>query len=192
LMSCTFVEQVLRRGSDLASRRSMQDGMSLFESGQALRQKEKTTMRAVIQRILQAQVNVNSELVGQIDKGLLVYLSVGKGDTAKDAEFMAEKLVNLRIFADDAGKMNRSVLDIGGSILIVSNFTLHGDCHKGRRPSFDAAAEPDSAKELYERIAQLVAQQDVAVEKGVFGEYMSVSSVNDGPVTFLLDSGRLF
>jgi D-tyrosyl-tRNA(Tyr) deacylase len=149
-------------------------------------------MRAVIQRVLQAQVKVNRELVGQIDKGLLVYLSVGKDDAAKDAEFMAEKLVNLRIFADDAGKMNRSVLDIGGSILIVSNFTLHGDCRKGRRPSFDAAAEPESAKKLYERVAQLVAQQGVAVEKGIFGEYMSVSSVNDGPVTFLLDSGRLF
>ncbi len=149
-------------------------------------------MRAVIQRILQAQVNVNSELVGQIDKGLLVYLSVGKDDTAKDAEFMAEKLVNLRIFADDAGKMNRSVLDIGGSILLVSNFTLHGDCRKGRRPSFDAAAEPELAEELYERVVQLIAQQGVAVEKGAFGEYMNVSSINDGPVTFLLDSGRLF
>jgi D-tyrosyl-tRNA(Tyr) deacylase len=149
-------------------------------------------MRAVIQRVLQAQVSVNNEPVGQIDKGLLVYLSVGKGDTAKDAEFMAEKLVNIRIFADDAGKMNRSMLDIGGGILIVSNFTLHGDCRKGRRPSFDAAAEPESAEELYESVAQLVAQQGVAVEKGIFGEYMSVSSVNDGPVTFLLDSGRLF
>jgi D-tyrosyl-tRNA(Tyr) deacylase len=149
-------------------------------------------MRAVIQRVLQAQVSVNNKPVGQIDKGLLVYLSVGKDDAAKDAEFMAEKLVNLRIFADDAGKMNRSVLDIGGSILIVSNFTLHGDCRKGRRPSFDAAAEPESAKKLYERVAQLVAQQGVAVEKGIFGEYMSVSSVNDGPVTLLLDSSRLF
>jgi len=149
-------------------------------------------MRAVIQRVLQAQVSVNNEPVGKIDKGLLVYLSVGKDDTAKDAEFMAEKLVNLRIFADDAGKMNRSVLDIGGSILLVSNFTLHGDCRKGRRPSFDAAAEPELAEELYERVVQLIAQQGVAVEKGAFGEYMNVSSINDGPVTFLLDSGRLF
>ncbi len=145
-------------------------------------------MRAVIQRVLQAQVKVDSQQVGQIDKGLLVYLSVGKGDTIKDAEFMAEKLVNLRIFSDEAGKMNRSVLDVGGRILLVSNFTLHGDCRKGRRPSFDAAAEPALAEQLYEKVAELIAEQGVTVEKGVFGEYMHVSSTNDGPVTFLLDS----
>ena len=149
-------------------------------------------MRAVIQRVLQAEVKVKDEQVGQIDKGLLVYLSVGKGDTIKDAEFMAEKLVNLRIFADEAGKMNRSVLDVGGAILLVSNFTLHGDCRKGRRPGFDAAAEPELAEQLYEKVAELIAEQGVAVEKGAFGEYMQVSSVNDGPVTFLLDSSRLF
>jgi len=149
-------------------------------------------MRAVIQRILQAEVKVKDEQVGQIDKGLLVYLSVGKGDTIKDAEFMAEKLVNLRIFADEAGKMNRSVLDVGGAILLVSNFTLHGDCRKGRRPGFDAAAQPESAQQLYEKVIDLIAERGVSVEKGVFGEYMQVSSVNDGPVTFLLDSSRLF
>ena len=149
-------------------------------------------MRVVIQRVLQAQVEVNSQQVGQIDKGLLVYLSVGKGDTIKDAEFMAEKLVNLRIFSDEAGKMNRSVLDVGGAILLVSNFTLHGDCRKGRRPGFDAAAEPKLAQQLYEKVIELIAEHGVAVEKGVFGEYMQVSSVNDGPVTFLLDSNRLF
>jgi D-tyrosyl-tRNA(Tyr) deacylase len=149
-------------------------------------------MRAVVQRVLQAKVMIKNEPVGQINKGLLVYLSVGKGDSTKDAEFIAEKIINLRIFADEAGKMNRSVLDIGGSILIVSNFTLHGDCRKGRRPSFDAAAEPELAKELYQKVAQLITQQGVAVEKGIFGEYMHVSSINDGPVTFLLDSGRLF
>ena len=145
-------------------------------------------MRAVIQRVLQAQVKVDSQQVGQIDKGLLVYLSVGKGDTIKDAEFMAEKLVNLRIFADEAGKMNRSVLDVGGAILLVSNFTLHGDCRKGRRPSFDAAAEPKLAQQLYKKVIELIAEHDVAVEKGAFGEYMHVSSTNDGPATFLLDS----
>jgi len=149
-------------------------------------------MRAVIQRVLQAEVKVKDEQVGQIDKGLLVYLSVGKGDTIKDAEFMAEKLVNLRIFADEVGKMNRSVLDVGGAILLVSNFTLHGDCRKGRRPGFDAAAEPALAQQLYEKVIELIVQQGVAVEKGVFGEYMHVSSTNDGPVTFLLDSNRLF
>jgi D-tyrosyl-tRNA(Tyr) deacylase len=149
-------------------------------------------MRAVIQRILQAEVKVKDEQVGQIDKGLLVYLSVGKGDSLKDAEFMAEKLVNLRIFADEAGKMNRSVIDVGGKILLVSNFTLHGDCRKGRRPGFDAAAEPELAQQLYEKVIELIAEQGVAVEKGAFGGYMHVSSTNDGPVTFLLDSSRLF
>ena len=149
-------------------------------------------MRAVIQRVLQAEVEINGQTIGQIDKGLLVYLSVGKGDTIKDAEFMADKLVNLRIFADEAGKMNRSVLDVGGAILVVSNFTLHGDCRKGRRPGFDAAAEPKLAQQLYEKVAELIAAHGVAVEKGVFGEYMHVTSTNDGPVTFLLDSSRLF
>jgi len=149
-------------------------------------------MRAVIQRVLKGEVHVKNESVGKIDKGLLIYLSVGKGDSLKDAEFMAEKLVNLRIFADEAGKMNRSVLDVGGKMLLVSNFTLHGDCRKGRRPGFDAAAEPALAEQLYEKVGELITQQGVPVEKGVFGEYMQVSSINDGPVTFLLDSSRLF
>ncbi|MHC4355987.1 MAG: D-aminoacyl-tRNA deacylase, partial [Planctomycetota bacterium] len=122
----------------------------------------------------------------------LVYLGVGKGDTADDAQFIADKLVNLRIFADDAGKMNRSVIDIGGKILLISNFTLHGDCRKGRRPGFDAAAEPSMAEQLYEKVAELVAEAGVDVEKGVFGEYMQVTSLNDGPVTFLLESTKLF
>ncbi len=149
-------------------------------------------MRAVIQRVLQAKVEVDNQMVGRIDKGLLVYLSVGGGDTEKDAEFMADKLVNLRIFADDAGKMNRSVIDVGGSILLVSNFTLHGDCRKGRRPGFDAAADPQLAQQLYEKTIELVAGKGIAVEKGVFGGYMHVTSTNDGPLTFMLDSSRLF
>ncbi len=149
-------------------------------------------MRTVIQRVLEAEVKVEGQQVGKIDKGLLVYLSLGKEDTIKDAQFMADKLVNLRIFADEAGKMNRSVLDVGGAILLVSNFTLHGDCRKGRRPGFDAAAEPALAQQLYEKVIELIAEQGVAVEKGAFGEYMHVSSINDGPVTFLLDSTRLF
>ncbi len=149
-------------------------------------------MRIICQRILQAEVKVEGQQVGKIDKGLLVYLSVGKEDTVKDAQFIADKLVNLRIFADEAGKMNRSVLDVGGQILLVSNFTLHGDCRKGRRPSFDAAAEPESAQQLYEKVIELIVEQGVAVEKGAFGKYMHVSSINDGPVTFLLDSTRLF
>ncbi len=149
-------------------------------------------MRAVIQRVREAKVQVEGQVVGAIGPGLLVYLGVGKGDAESDAQFMADKLVNLRIFADEAGKMNRSVVDIGGGILLVSNFTLHGDCRKGRRPGFDAAAEPGLAEPLYERVGELMVQQGVKVEKGSFGAYMQVTSVNDGPVTFLLDSSRLF
>jgi len=149
-------------------------------------------MRMVCQRVLQARVEANGRIIGQINKGLLVYLSVGRGDTLKDTQFMADKLVNLRIFADEAGKMNRSVLDVGGSILLVSNFTLHGDCRKGRRPGFDAAAESQLAQQLYEKTIKLIAEQDVIVEKGAFGEHMQIASTNDGPVTFLLDSSRLF
>ena len=149
-------------------------------------------MRAVIQRVGQAKVEVEGAVAGAIDQGLLVYLGVGKDDTESDAQFMADKLVNLRIFADEAHKMNRSVVDIGGSILLVSNFTLYGDCRKGRRPGFDAAGEPTLAEALYEKVAELIAQRGVPVEKGVFAAYMQVTSTNDGPVTFLLDSSRLF
>jgi len=149
-------------------------------------------MRMVCQRVLEAEVKVEGKQISKIDKGLLVYLSVGKEDTVNDVQFMADKLVNLRIFADEAGKMNRSVLDVGGAILLVSNFTLHGDCRKGRRPGFDSAAEPALAQQLYEKVIELIAEEGVAIEKGVFGEYMHVSSINDGPVTFLLDSTRLF
>jgi D-tyrosyl-tRNA(Tyr) deacylase len=150
------------------------------------------TMRMVCQRVLEAKVTVNDQPVGTIGKGLLVYLGVGKGDTVKDAQFMSDKIVNLRIFADQAGKMNLSVQDIGGSILLISNFTLHGDCRKGRRPGFDAAAKPALAEQLYEKVAELIIEQGVPVEKGAFGEYMHVTSTNDGPVTFLLDSAKLF
>ncbi|MFH1371981.1 MAG: D-aminoacyl-tRNA deacylase [Planctomycetota bacterium] len=149
-------------------------------------------MRAVIQRVMSASVVVEGRIVGQTGRGLLVYLSIGKADDDKDAEFIAEKLTGLRIFADEAGKMNRSIREVGGEILLVSNFTLHGDCRKGRRPGFDAAAEPEKAELLYEKTAQLIAEAGVKVAKGVFGAYMQVTSVNDGPVTFLLDSSRLF
>ncbi|MGA2070355.1 MAG: D-aminoacyl-tRNA deacylase [Sedimentisphaerales bacterium] len=145
-------------------------------------------MRAVIQRVSSATVEVNGQVVGHIGRGLLVYLGVGKADTDSDAAFMAEKLVNLRIFADETEKMNRSALDIGGEILLVSNFTLQGDCRKGRRPGFDGAAEPAMAERLYEKVAQLIAEKGLKVARGVFGANMQVSSVNDGPVTFILDS----
>ena len=145
-------------------------------------------MRAVIQRVSSATVEVDGQVVGRIGRGLLVYLGIGKVDSEQDAEFMAEKIANLRIFADEAEKMNRSVLDIGGEILLVSNFTLQGDCRKGRRPGFDGAAEPATAEQLYDKTAQLIAGKGLKVAKGVFGANMQVSSVNDGPVTFILDS----
>jgi D-aminoacyl-tRNA deacylase len=149
-------------------------------------------MRIVCQRVLEASVKVNNNQVAHIEQGLLVYLGVFNTDNEADAKFVADKLVNLRIFADDAGKMNRSVLDTGGSILLVSNFTLAGDCRKGRRPGFDAAAEPDTARKLYELTAELIEKQGINIEKGIFREYMQVSSINDGPITMLLDSSGLF
>ena len=145
-------------------------------------------MRAVIQRVSSATVEVDGQVVGRIGRGLLVYLGIGKVDSEQDAEFMAEKIANLRIFADDEGKMNRSVLDIAGQVLLVSNFTLQGDCRKGRRPGFDGAAEPAMAERLYDKTAQLLAEKGLKVAKGVFGANMQVASVNDGPVTFVLDS----
>ena len=149
-------------------------------------------MRFVCQRVLEAEVKVNDQSVGKIDRGLLVFLGVGKGDTEADAQFMSDKLVNLRIFPDEAGKMNRSVQDVGGAILLISNFTLHGDCRKGRRPGFDNAAGPELAEPLYEKVIALITEQGVPVEKGAFGEYMHITSLNDGPVTFILDSTKLF
>jgi D-aminoacyl-tRNA deacylase len=149
-------------------------------------------MRAVIQRVTSAAVEVDGKTVGQIGRGLLVYLGVGKADTDSDATFIAEKIVNLRIFSDEAGKMNLSVQDVSGQVLLVSNFTLQGDCRKGRRPGFDGAAEPAIAERLYEKTAKLIADKGLQVAKGVFGAYMQVTSVNDGPITFILDSTRSF
>jgi D-aminoacyl-tRNA deacylase len=148
-------------------------------------------MRAVIQRVSGATVEVDGKIVGQIGRGLLVYLGVGKTDSDNDAVFMAEKIANLRIFADDAGKMNRSVQDITGEVLLISNFTLQGNCRKGRRPGFDDSAEPTIAEKLYDKTANLIADKGLKAAKGVFGAYMQVKSVNDGPVTFILDSTRL-
>jgi D-tyrosyl-tRNA(Tyr) deacylase len=149
-------------------------------------------MRAVVQRVLEAKVEVEGKSIGEIGNGLLVYLGVGAGDDEKDAGFIADKIVNLRIFKDQAGKMNLSIQDVGGEILLISNFTLYGDCRKGRRPGFDEAAEPDLAEKLYKKVGELIAKSEVAVETGLFGAYMHVSCINNGPVNFLLDSKRLF
>ena len=145
-------------------------------------------MKAVIQRVTTARVDVAGETVGRIGRGILVLLGVEKGDAEHDAECLAEKIVNLRMFEDDAGKMNLALADVGGAILAVSQFTLAGNCAKGRRPSFDDAALPAEANRLYEIFVARVRALGVATETGVFQAMMQVSLVNDGPVTFILKS----
>ncbi len=149
-------------------------------------------MRAVIQRTTQSQVTVDGELVGKAGAGLTVLLGVGAEDTEEDARYLADKIVNLRIFEDADGKMNRSLLDMGGEILAISQFTLYGDVRKGRRPSFTAAAPPSLAEPLYEVFVQALRAHDVTVGTGRFQMEMQVTLTNDGPVTILLDSGKLF
>jgi D-tyrosyl-tRNA(Tyr) deacylase len=149
-------------------------------------------MRACVQRVSSASVTVDGKVVGEIAAGLVVLLGVAHGDTDADAEFMADKLVNLRIFSDEAGKMNLSLLDTGGEMLVVSQFTLLGDCRKGRRPSFVAAAPPDLAAALYATFVACVEAAGVHVATGTFQAMMDVALVNDGPVTMLLDSRKLF
>lgn len=149
-------------------------------------------MRAVVQRVSRAQVTVADELTGAVNKGLLVLVGVTEDDTEKDAQYLADKVTGLRIFEDENGKMNLSVKDVGGEILSVSQFTLYGDCRKGKRPSFDKAARPEAANLLYEKFNELCRQQGVQVETGVFRSHMQVELVNDGPVTILLDSSKLF
>lgn len=149
-------------------------------------------MKAVIQRVECARVEIESKTARSIEEGLLVLLGVEKGDTREDCIFLAQKVVNLRIFSDEKGKMNRSLLDIDGEIMIVSNFTLCGDCGAGRRPSFDAAAPPQFADELYNIfVGEVKALGVKRVETGEFGASMRVSLVNDGPVTFVLDTKEL-
>jgi len=145
-------------------------------------------MRALIQRVSQARVTVADEITGQIDGGLLVLLGVGKQDGEQQIGWMAEKLVGLRIFEDEAGKMNHSLQDVGGSMLVVSQFTLFGDCRKGKRPSFVDAAPPEIANELYEKFVAAVRGKGVDVATGKFREHMEVSLVNDGPVTLWIES----
>ena len=145
-------------------------------------------MIAVIQRVREATVATNGETIGRIGAGLLVLLGVAKGDDASDAEYVAEKLATLRCFADADGKMNRSIQEADGAVLLVSQFTLLGDLTGGRRPGFDAAAPPDAAQGLYEDVAGRLRGKNVLVETGRFGAHMQVTLVNDGPVTFILDT----
>ena len=149
-------------------------------------------MRAVVQRVSEARVEVAGQTVGEIGGGLLVLLGVSRDDATNDADYLADKIANLRIFDDDAGKMNRSVLDTGGEMLVVSQFTLLGDVRRGRRPSYSDAAEPEKANQLYEYFVERVRGLGIRVETGVFQAMMNVGLVNDGPVTILLDSGKGF
>ena len=147
-------------------------------------------MRAIVQRVSAASVTVEGEVVGRIGPGLLILLGVGQADTEQDAARLVDRILGLRIFSDAAGKMNLSVADSGGSLLVVSQFTLYGDTSKGRRPSFDGAAKPELARRLYEYFVAEAGRRGVEVACGVFQAHMSVALVNDGPVTFSLDSGR--
>jgi len=149
-------------------------------------------VRAVIQRVSRAKVTVGGEVAGEIGPGLLVLLGVGSGDTRADADYLAEKTIGLRIFEDSDGKMNRSLSDTGGAMLVVSQFTLYGDVRRGKRPSFDAAAPPQIAKELYEYFVEKVRVAGLRCETGRFQEMMQVELVNEGPVTILLDSSKAF
>lgn len=148
-------------------------------------------MRGVVQRVLEAHVKVDGQIVGQIEQGLVVLLGVAQGDTEADLKYLVEKTIHLRIFEDDEGKMNRSVLDVGGSILAISQFTLLGDARKGRRPSFITAARPEEANAMYQAYVRQIQEQGVTVETGIFQADMKVHLVNDGPVTLVLDSSKI-
>jgi D-tyrosyl-tRNA(Tyr) deacylase len=149
-------------------------------------------VRAVVQRVAEASVRVEGEVVGRIGSGLLVLLGVGQGDADADADSLGDRTLNLRIFPDEAGQMNLSVRDVGGQVLVVSQFTLYGDARKGRRPSYVDAAPPELAKSLYERFVSRLAASGLRVETGVFRAMMDVAVVNRGPVTLLLDSRKAF
>ena len=147
-------------------------------------------MRILVQRVTEARVTVGEDTVAAVGKGLLVFLGVARTDSISDADYLLEKLLGLRIFPDDAGKMNRSVSEAGGSLLIVSQFTLYGDCRRGRRPSFDRAAPPEQALTRYNYFVESAAEREVPVRTGVFQAHMQVTLSNDGPVTILIDSGE--
>ena len=148
-------------------------------------------MRAVLQRVTSAKVEVNSHVTGEIKRGILVLLGIQSQDTERDADYLARKIAGLRMFNDEAGKMNLSVKDIGGSLLVVSQFTLYGDCRKGMRPSFDRAARPEIARKLYEYFVAQARNAGLHVETGVFQAAMTVTLINEGPVTLICESGTL-
>ena len=145
-------------------------------------------MKAILQRVTHASVEVDGRVVGRIQQGLMVLLGVAKGDDESDAHYLVEKIPSLRVFSDEQGKMNRSLVDVGGAVLVVSQFTLLGRTSSGRRPSFDEAASPEVAKQLYEQVVVDLRAAGIHVETGVFAAHMQVALVNDGPVTFVLDS----
>lgn len=149
-------------------------------------------MRAVVQRVSRAQVTVGGEITGKIERGLLVLLGISTTDTHADADYLADKISGLRIFEDSDGKMNLALAEIGGALLMVSQFTLYGDVRRGKRPSFDAAARPEQARPLYEYFVERIRALGLRCETGRFQEMMQVELVNDGPVTILLDSGKVF
>lgn len=149
-------------------------------------------MRAVVQRVSRAEVKVDGKVTGSIEKGLLVFVGVAPDDTEKDMEYIADKVVNLRIFEDENEKMNLSLEDVGGSLLIVSQFTLFGDCRKGRRPNFTGSCEPVKAEKMYEEMIKYLKEKGINTEHGIFGADMKVDLLNDGPVTLLLDSSKVF
>jgi len=149
-------------------------------------------MRAVVQRVNKAVVTVEGSVVGAIGPGLLVLLGVSRGDTVSSADYMVEKLLGLRIFDDDGGRMNRGVREVGGAVLVVSQFTLFGDVRRGKRPSFDDAARPEQARSLYEYVVEKIREQGIECSTGEFQAMMHVSLVNDGPVTILVDSEKVF
>ena len=149
-------------------------------------------MRAVLQRVRSASVTVDGEVVGRITRGVVVLVGIGRGDGAADVAYVARKVRDLRLFEDEEGRLNRSLADVGGAALVVSQFTLYGDCRRGRRPSFDAAAPPLAARAVYEALVGALRKAGTQVETGVFRAMMDVNLVNDGPVTVLLDSARTF
>ena len=158
----------------------------------AIRGRGLGTVRALVQRVQEASVSVNGQKIGQISRGLLIYLGVHASDQTADADYLAEKILGLRVFEDEAEKMNLSLTQVQGALLVVSQFTLYGDCRRGKRPSFSEAAPPDKAKELYEYFVSKCGQTGVNTQKGAFREMMQVGSINAGPVTLLLDSHKRF